>query len=110
VRKKKMKTEKVLIVFVCMMAAMNFASADNIRGINIDFVTIGNAGNLGDIRSQANPAGCGAVSYNYRIGKYEVTNAQWNAFTTTAGAPTGSPASAYDLNAEFTGINNLPIT
>ena len=31
----------------------------------------------------------GAVGYNYRIGKYEVTNAQWNAFTAAVGAPTG---------------------
>ena len=84
-----MKT-RVLMVIVCVMAAVNFASADTIRGINIDFVTIGNAGNLGDTRAEANPHGSGAVSSNYRIGKYEVTNAQWNAFTAAAGVPTGN--------------------
>ena len=67
---------------------MNFSSADTIRGINLDFVTIGNAGNAGDTRAEANPNGCGAVGYNYRVGKYEVTNSQWNAFTAAAGVPT----------------------
>jgi formylglycine-generating enzyme required for sulfatase activity len=95
-----MKNAGVLIVFVCVMAAVNFASADNIRGIGIDFVTIGNAGNAADT---GGTIGCGAVSYGYRIGKYEVTNAQWNAFTTVAGAPTGNPSHAYDESAYFTG-------
>ena len=66
---------------VLVIAVTNVASADTIRGINIDFVTIGNADNPADTTT-----GCGAVGYNYRIGKYEVTNAQWNAF----GAATGS--------------------
>jgi formylglycine-generating enzyme required for sulfatase activity len=82
-----MKNTKVLIVFVCMMAAVNFASADTIRGISMDFVTIGNYGNAADT---GGTVGCGAVSYSYRIGKYEVTNAQWNTFTTAVGAPTGN--------------------
>ena len=73
------------MVFVCMMAVVNFASAEIIRGIDIDFVNIGNAGNAANITS-----GRGSVGYNYRIGTYEVTNAQWNTFTAAAGAPTGS--------------------
>ena len=36
---------------VLVMAVANFASADTIHGINMDFVTIGNAGNLGDTQS-----------------------------------------------------------
>lgn len=51
---------------VLVMDTANFASADTIRGINIDFVTIGNAGNPADTRAEANPNGCGAVGYNYR--------------------------------------------
>jgi formylglycine-generating enzyme len=81
-----MKKARALIIFVCVMAAVNFASADTIRGIDINFVTIGNAGNAADT---GGTPGCGAVSYDYRIGKYEVTNVQWNTFTTAAGAPTG---------------------
>ena len=91
------------LAFVCMMAAVNFTSADTIRGIDIDFVTIGNAGNAGHYSLNADPYGCGAVSYNYRIGKYEITNAQWNTFTAAAGAPTGNPTSAYDKSAVYTG-------
>ncbi|MHB9069651.1 MAG: formylglycine-generating enzyme family protein [Sedimentisphaerales bacterium] len=92
-----MKNVKVLAVVVCMMAAANFASAEIIRGINIDFVTIGNANNSADT------TGYGAVGYNYRIGKYEVTNAQWGAFTAAVGAPTGNPPEAYNTDAQFTG-------
>jgi formylglycine-generating enzyme len=88
-----------LIVFVCMMAIVNVASAVIIRGIDIDFVTIGNAGNAADT---GGTPGCGAVSYGYRIGKYEVTNAQWNTFTAAAGAPTGN-GYGYDYSAWFTG-------
>ncbi len=98
-KRRKMKA-RVLIVFVCMMAVVNVASAVIIRGIDIDFVTIGNPGNAADT---GGTPGCGAVSYNYRIGKYEVTNAQWNAFTAIAGVPAGSPASAYDQSSSYFG-------
>jgi len=33
---------------------------------------------------------------DFRMGKYEVTNAQYAAFVAAAGAPTGSPAAAYN--------------
>lgn len=39
--------------------------------INMDFVNIGYAGNVADT------TGYGAVDYNYRIGRYEVTADQW---------------------------------
>jgi formylglycine-generating enzyme len=94
-----MKSVRVLAIIVCVITAVNFASADNIRGIDIDFVTIGNAGNSADT---GGTVGCGAVNYNYRIGKYEVTNAQWNIFTLAAGAPTGNPSWAYDASTYFT--------
>jgi formylglycine-generating enzyme required for sulfatase activity len=92
--------KELLVVMVCVMAVMNVASADLIRGINIDFVAIGNAGNPADT---GGTPGYGTVGYNYRIGKYEVTNAQWNTFTADAGAPTGNPPTAYDDSAYFTG-------
>ena len=53
--------------------------------IDIDFVTIGNPGNPGDTRAEANPSGCGAVDYDYRIGKYEVSSNQWQTINTAAG-------------------------
>jgi len=73
-----MKTKSIFLsAMVYVVAVVNVASADTIHGIDIDFVSIGNAGNAGDTRGgvYANPYGCGAVSYDYRIGKYEVTNA-----------------------------------
>jgi formylglycine-generating enzyme len=78
---------------VLVIAVTNIASADTIRGINMAFVPIGHAGNAGDTRTGtdpygnplANPYGSGAVSYNYRIGKYEVTDNQWKTINTAAG-------------------------
>lgn len=51
--------------------------------VTIDWVTVGNAGNAADT------TGYGAVSYEYQIGKYEVTNSQYGAFL-NAKAPTDS--------------------
>ena len=89
----------ICLVVMCMMAAVNFASADVIRGIDINFVTIGNPGNAPDT---GGTIGSGAVGYTYRIGKYEVTNAQWNIFTAAAGAPTGNDG-GYSNSAYYTG-------
>ena len=95
---------------VLIMTISDFASADTIRGINMDFVTIGHAGNPPDTRAQANPYGCGSVGYNYLIGKYEVTNAQWNAFTAIAGVPMGNDGgysyTSYYTNAQRP-VNNV---
>jgi hypothetical protein len=90
--------KQLLAVMVFLMAVVNVASSDIIRGIDIDFVTIGNAGNAPD-----STTGYGAVGYDYRIGKYEVTNTQWNAFTAAAGAPTGNDG-GYLYPADFTGV------
>lgn len=43
--------------------------------VTISWVTVGDAGNAADPTT-----GYGAVAYEYRIGKYEVTNAQYGAF------------------------------
>ena len=76
----------ICLAVVCVMAAVNFASADTIRGISMDFVTIGNAGNAADTQVMWDgTTGYGAVSSNYRIGKYEVTAAQWQTINTAAG-------------------------
>jgi len=49
--------------------------------ITIDTVAVGNVGNAADTASHSgNPAGQGSVSYNYNIGKYEVTAGQYTAF------------------------------
>jgi formylglycine-generating enzyme len=45
-----------------------------LHAITIDTVVVGNAGNAAD------NTGYGAVGYNYRVGKYEVTAGQYTAF------------------------------
>jgi sulfatase modifying factor 1 len=77
-----MKKASVLAILVCLLAVVNIAWADNIRGINIDFVPIGHAGNGTD---PATGNLYGAVSSSYRIGKYEITAAQWQTINTAAG-------------------------
>lgn len=101
-----MKRAMILVVVVCVLLA-NVALATTVQGIDIDFVTIGNPGNPGDTRGAANPTGCGSVDYEYRIGKYEVTGAQWDNFVSAAGAPTGNLGNAYDRSAYWAG-DNIP--
>lgn len=63
----------------------------------IDFVKISGA---------TNPtSGYGIVQNDYRIGKFEITNDQWNKFVNNNGAPAGIPSNAYDENAYWTGTN-----
>ena len=101
-----MRSKAILVAaIVCVMAVANIASAIVVQGIDIDFVTIGNADNIGDTRTEANPIGCGAVGYEYQIAKYEVTNAQWNAFVSAAGAPTGNTSEGYSHSAWYTGTD-----
>jgi len=48
--------------------------------VDMSFAEIGSAGNALDTTT-----GYGEVGYNYRIGKYEVTKAQWDTVATSAG-------------------------
>ena len=66
--------------------------------VTIDWVTVGNAGNAADPTT-----GYGAVGYEYQIGKYEVTNAQYGAFL-NAKASTDSYG-LYNPNMGSYGIN-----
>jgi len=50
----------------------------------MEMVTVGNAGNAADTTGAPNPAG--AVAYEYKIGKYEVTNAQYAQFLNAVAA------------------------
>ena len=62
-----------------------------------DFVTIS---------SSTNPTGgYGIVGNDYRMGTYEITNAQWNKFVAAYGTVTGDPATAYNQNPDWTGTN-----
>src|SRR5258708_473506 len=56
----------------------------------LEWVSIGDVGNLNDT------TGFGAVSYQYQITRYEITNAQYAAFL-NAVARAGDPHQLYDL-------------
>ncbi|AQT70347.1 Formylglycine-generating sulfatase enzyme [Anaerohalosphaera lusitana] len=94
-----------LTAVLCIFALTCPASAELIQGIDMELVTIGDAGNPGDTRAAANPVGAGSVDYTYRIGKYEVTNGQWDTFIGLAGKPVGSPIGPYDGDAFWVGEN-----
>lgn len=66
-----------------LAAAASFvaASAALAQPVTMDWSTVGNAGNLADPTT-----GFGAVGYEYRIGTYEVTNAQYAAFLNSVAA------------------------
>lgn len=73
-------------VALLLVLAAVVSAPQMVRGaITIDTVTIGNAGNAGEL-SGAGAGGygldaiVGGVSYDYRIGRYEVTNAEYAAF------------------------------
>jgi len=84
-----MKASKMVAVAAILLAAGG-AMAD----ISIETVPVGNAGNTGELSGTA--AGgwgqdriCGAVDYDFNIGKYEVTAGQYTAFlTAVAGVDT----------------------
>jgi len=63
---------------------LQYGSTRGPTPITIDWVTVDAPGNAGDPQETCNECGpgstFGAVSYSYRIGKYEVTNAQYAKF------------------------------
>ncbi len=58
------------------------------EAVSIDWVTVGNPGNLADT------TGFGAVAYSYKISKYEVTNGQYVEFLNAVAAE--NPHSLYE--------------
>jgi probable HAF family extracellular repeat protein len=72
----------------------------------IDFVTIsGDAGDLGSWPSGAAYTFSGVNHEDYRIGKFEITNDQWNKFKAEYGMVTGNPLDAYDKESYTTDAN-----
>ncbi|TWT85340.1 Formylglycine-generating sulfatase enzyme [Posidoniimonas polymericola] len=74
-------------LFLLILAAA--AHADTFSGLGgvaeIEFVTIGDPGNPADTTGAPNPAG--AVDYEYRIGKYEISEAVYYSVVGTGGPP-----------------------
>ena len=67
----------MMVLALCAGAGITVGRAD----ITLDMVLVGNAGNPADQAYGSNPA-FGAVAYDFAIGAYEVTNAQYAAFLT----------------------------
>ncbi len=93
--------KKVPAILVCVIVlsgvvlADTFGTGDN--QFEIEFVPISGS---------TNPtSGYGIVNNDYRMGTYEVNNAQWTKFKATYGAVTGSPLDAYDRDPYFTNAN-----
>lgn len=74
---------------------------------DIEFVTISGATNP----SVGIYAGTGftfrGVANDYRIGKFEITAAQWTKFKTANGKPTGNPSTAYDQDSYVYGMQPI---
>lgn len=75
---------------------------------SLEMVTVGNPGNEGEqsrLADYGDTAYYGGVPYSYQIGKYEVTNAQWQEFLNTK-ASVGDPYGLYntDMAGFFGGI------
>ena len=68
--------------FAAALACLAFCSLTShaLATVTMDWVTVGNAGNA------AHTTNAGAVAYEYRIGQYEVTNAQYAAFLNAVAA------------------------
>jgi formylglycine-generating enzyme required for sulfatase activity len=79
-----------LVCASILAVAVSISCADYAQAATIDTVPVGNPGNAGDMQSQGT---FGAVAYNYRIGKTEVTNAQYTEFLNGVD-PTGANALA----------------
>jgi formylglycine-generating enzyme len=78
-----------------ILPAFALLSSPAFAVVNIDYVSVGHAGNAAD---PATGSLYGAVAYAYKIGKYEVTNAQYTEFL-NAVDPTGANANGiYNTN------------
>ena len=75
-----------------------------VRGVTIDWVVVGDAGNAADTAGAPNPVG--AVGYDYRIGRYEVTTGQYVEFLNAVAAadPYGLYTPAMATNSNVAGI------
>jgi formylglycine-generating enzyme required for sulfatase activity len=79
-----MKLRLLPILFFLAAPAFADTFGSGANQFDIDFRTIGNAGNAAD----TSPAGYGAVGYTYRIGTYEVSRDMITKYNALGGGPT----------------------
>lgn len=90
--------ERVVALRVaCVIAAVVITGfAANASAVTMDWSTVGNAGNAADPLNSGDVPGIGSVSYDYRIGTYEVTNSQYASFLNAAAK--SDPNGLYNRN------------
>lgn len=86
----------------CVGACFLLSVATAASAITIDTVPVGDPGNAGDTQSQGV---FGAVSYDFRIGKYEVTNEQYAAFLNAKAA--SDPLLLYTQNMDTYALGGI---
>ncbi len=81
------------IVSICLFCALSFLAPLTVCGGTIPTVPVANPGNAGEVQFHGT---FGAVAYDYRIGKYEVTNSQYAEFLNAKAA--SDPFSLYNVD------------
>ena len=95
--KKKIENMIQIVCVVAIVAAFGSVAS----AVDIETVPVGDPGNVGEL-SGTSVGGigpdriCGAVGYEYRIGKYEVTNAQYSEFLNTVDPGGDNPHDLYN--------------
>ncbi len=104
-----MKTTTFACTAVYLTLAIGFVSAAHAGNVTFDWATIGNPGNADDARPQRT---YGAVDYAYRIGKTEVTNAQYTEFLNAVDPTGGNALNLYSTSMVgiYSGIENTGTT
>jgi sulfatase modifying factor 1 len=89
-----MKFPKITSLSLAVLAGISLATPA-FAVVNIDYVSVGNAGNAKD---PATGSLYGAVAYAYQIGKYEVTNAQYATFLNAVDPGGANANGVYNAN------------
>jgi sulfatase modifying factor 1 len=81
------------VATVASMVAPNYAGivtfGSGTNTFNLEFVTIGNAGNTADEDTNARPLNAGSVGYTYAIGKFEVSEGMIANYNSNFGTANG---------------------
>src|SRR5688572_3310171 len=87
-----------------LVIGMLFASAARAE-VSMQWMTVGDTGNVGDtqVMTVDGTSGYGAVPYSYRIGKHEVTNAQYVEFLNAKDATGANTLGLYSSGPAWAG-------
>lgn len=93
----------IAVTAVCLIGAGKATAAP----VSINWVTVGDPGNFSgdEIATGSGPVSYGAVGYEYQIGKYEVTNAQYVEFLNAKAA--SDPLALYNANMASNGSGGI---